>query len=200
MWASQVWSPHPRQTCPEGTEQRVALITQGSRCHIVTVKHPVPRCHVVLSPPTAAAMTTQTMALLAQQMQRECPLKYGKLNQSHCLSDSLFASSCLLSAVLSSSMSESVHEKSQPAAWKTEYVTMEWELIGCHQFPMWHWDFSLNAAGTWDSKKSHQRYVTFTCFDHVSEQLYPQTLRIQDWKCDFFCGNFFLLEIQKTTS
>lgn len=101
MWASQVWSSRPRQACPEGTEQRAALITQGSCCHIVIVRHPVPRCHAVLSPPAASAMTTQTMVPLAQQMQRECPVKHGKLNQSHCLCDSLFGSSCLLSAVLS---------------------------------------------------------------------------------------------------
>lgn len=45
---------HPRQTHPEGTEQR-ALITQGSRCHVVTVKPPVPRCHAVPSPATTAS-------------------------------------------------------------------------------------------------------------------------------------------------
>lgn len=75
------------------------------------VKHPVPCCHVVLSPPTAAVMTTQ--ALLAQQMQHECPLKYGELNQSHCLSGSslpLLICSLLFSLF---PVSESVHEKRQ---------------------------------------------------------------------------------------
>lgn len=67
------------------------------------MRYPVPRYHAVLSPHAAVALTTQTMDLLAQQMQHKCPLKYGKLNQSHYLSDSLFAPSCLLSAVLSSS-------------------------------------------------------------------------------------------------
>ena len=52
MWVSQVWSPHPRQTCPRGTEQRTALITQGSCCHIVTMSHLVPRYQAVLSTPT----------------------------------------------------------------------------------------------------------------------------------------------------
>lgn len=94
MWVSQVWSLH--HTCPEGTEQRAALITQGSCCHIVTVRHPMPRYCALQSPPVVVAMTTQTMDLLAQQMQHKWPLKYRKLNLSHCLSDSLFASVCSL--------------------------------------------------------------------------------------------------------
>lgn len=53
-----------------------------------------------------------------------------------------FASSYLLSAVLTFSC---VRE----CSWKkAEYVTMEWEVIGCHQFPTWHWDHSLNTTGT----------------------------------------------------
>lgn len=44
-------------------------------------------------------MTTQTMDLLAAHMQYVSHLKYARLNPSHRLSDSPFASFCLLSAI-----------------------------------------------------------------------------------------------------
>lgn len=35
LWASQVWSPWPRQAWPEGTEHSAALITKASCCYIL---------------------------------------------------------------------------------------------------------------------------------------------------------------------
>lgn len=185
MWVSQVWSPHAKQTCPEGTEQRAALITQGSCCHIVTAKHPVPRCCAVLSPPAVAAMTTQTMALLAQQMQHECPLKYGKLNQSHCLSDSLFASSCLLSPALFSSRVKQYSWNKPVAAWKAEYVTMER-----------HWDHSSIWENENHTMSSWLKGLGSDVWKAISLKI--AKLRIHDRKCDN--ANFLFVKKQLVNS
>lgn len=186
MWVNQVWSPHPSQTCPDGTEQKAALITQGSCCHIVTAKHPVPRCRAVLSPPTVSAMTTQTMALLAQQMQHECPLKYGKLNQSHCLSDSPFASSCLLSHALFSS-------RVKECSWNKPVAARKDRICNC--------GMALGPFRYIREWKSHQILLTLKGLGSVVQEavsLKIVKLRIQDRKCDN--ENFFLLVIQQRAS
>lgn len=76
-----------------------------------------------------------------------------------------------------------VHSSSRVRAcsWKTENVTMEWELMGCRQFPAWRWDHSLKAAGVWDETDS------VTLLHALVWGRFP------DWKCDLVANSRVLI-------
>ncbi len=155
MWASQVWSSGPRQSCPEGTEHIAALITQSSCCHIVTVKHPVPRCHAVLSPPYRDSNDNSDNGSARWTDATQVP---SEIWEAESILLSLWFSLCLFLFALCCSpffpCQREFMTKGSSSIKKTEYVTVERELIGCQQFPAWYCDHSLHAAGTWDRANS----------------------------------------------
>lgn len=80
---------------------------------------------------------------------------------------SLWFSLCLAVFALRCSLFFHVRKCSEPAAaWRERiciHTTMKWDLIGCHQLPMWHWDHSRNAAGTCGA----ENYCASTWLVHV---------------------------------
>lgn len=99
---------------------------------------------------------------------------YGKLNQSHCLSDSLVAFSCLLLAVLSSSHVRAGSWIKPAAAWKTEHGATERELLGCHRFPVCTGTIRLTLRVAYMRWGENHTFSTWLLHFHAAPKRIPQ--------------------------